>query len=245
MATGLCFLLFGLGTLLLALLLTPMTFLLPIGRQIKSRFARKMIQLSAWLFVRIMWIMGLLSFEFKGLELLDRQGILIIANHPTLLDAIFLMSVIPNATFVVKAAMARNLVTRWMVSLAGYIPNDEGVGLLERAAATLKAGNKLMIFPEGTRTDDSGMQFKRGAANIALMADCLIVPVLIDCQPMTLRKTSKWYQSPETKPHFYFAVLPDIEIARQIDQNRPSGIQARQLTAIMQTRLADELRQLG
>ena len=69
-----------------------------------------------------------------GVDALKQPGVLVVANHPTLLDAVLLMAVMPNATFIVKAAMAHNPITCWIVSLAGYIPNDEvGVELVEKA----------------------------------------------------------------------------------------------------------------
>lgn len=238
LGTGFSFLLFAIGALFLAMVLTPLIRLLPLSADRRCFIARKSIQKSSWLYVRIMQLMGLLSFRFEGLEHLDRPGILVVANHPTLLDAIFLMSVMPGTTFVVKAAMARHPVTRWMVAIAGYIPNDEvGVELLERAAVALRAGQQLMIFPEGTRTSDEGVVFKRGAANIALAAACPVVPVFIDCQPMTLRKCEKWYQLPDVPPRFLIKAMPGFEPSQLIDPQQPPGIQARQLTRLMQSKI--------
>lgn len=244
-ATGFAFVLFAIVALFLAILLAPLIQLFTSSPIKRRSITRKSIQQSSWIYLRIMRGLGLLSFQFEGLERLNRPGILVIANHPTLLDAIFLMSVMPATTFIVKAAMARHPVTRWLVNMAGYIPNDNvGVELLEKAATALKAQDQLMIFPEGTRTDDSGIEFKRGAANIALAADCPIVPVLIDCRPMTLRKCEKWYQLPKARPHFYFKVLPEIN-PRVIDHQQTKGIQARQLTQLMQSNLVEELRRLA
>lgn len=238
LATGFSFLLFAIGALFLAIILTPLIRLLPLPSDRRCAITRQSIQKSSWLYVRIMRALGLLSFSFEGLEHLRQPGILVVANHPTLLDAVFLMSVMPGTTFVVKAAMARHPVTRWLVAMAGYIPNDEvGVDLLEKAASALKAGQQLMIFPEGTRTGDEGVLFKRGAANIALAAACPVVPVFIDCRPMTLRKCEQWYQLPESPPHFLIKAMPGFQPSDLIDLQQPPGIQARQLTRLMQSRI--------
>jgi 1-acyl-sn-glycerol-3-phosphate acyltransferase len=243
-ATGLSFVLFGLFALLLAAVMTPLIGLFPSAAPTRL-LTRHTIQKASWCYVRVMRWLGVLSFRLDNLEVLNRSGILVIANHPTLLDAIFLMSVMPNTTFIIKAAMARNLITRWIVNAAGYIPNDEvGVELLEKAAVAIQSGHSLMIFPEGTRTEDSGIKFKRGAANIALIANCPIVPVVIDCNPMTLRKCDKWYQLPPHKPHFYLKALPEVRVSDLIDCDQPSGIQARHLTQALQTLLLDELQRL-
>jgi 1-acyl-sn-glycerol-3-phosphate acyltransferase len=141
-----------------------------------------------------------------------------------------------------KAAMARNPFTCWIVSLAGYIPNDEvGVELVGRAAAALRSGDTLMIFPEGTRTEGDKLKLKRGAANIAIAADCPLVPVVIDCQPLTLRKGEPWYHIPPTKPHFSLRVLPSIDLEQIIDKSQPPGLQARALTAALHSVLQEQL----
>jgi 1-acyl-sn-glycerol-3-phosphate acyltransferase len=243
-ATGFAFLLFAVGALCVAIGLSPIR-LMPLSLARRRAITRKSIQKCSWIFLRILRALGLLRFQFEGLEHLARPGILVIANHPTLLDAILLMSVMPKTTFVVKAAMAHHPITRWLINMAGYIPNDEGMELLGKAAAALQAGEQLMIFPEGTRTDDEGIRFKRGAANIALVSACPIVPVLIACQPMTLRKCEKWYQLSEKAPHFYVKVLPEIHPAQAVDSQQPVGIQARQLTGLMQSHILDQLQHLA
>lgn len=242
LATAFSFALFGLGALLLALLLAPLIRLLPWSDTRRRHLARHSIQRWVWLYVRIVRALGLFSFQFEGAQQLSQQGVLVVANHPTLMDAILLMSVMPNATFIVKAAMAHNPITCWIVALAGYIPNDEvGVELVEKAAVALRAGETLMIFPEGTRTQGDSFTLKRGAANIALAAGCPLLPVVIDCQPMTLRKGEPWYHIPLRPPHFVLRVLPLMKLETLVDISQPRGLQARALTASLQARLHDEL----
>lgn len=245
LATGFAFILFALGALLLGLLLAPLIRLSP-WNQVRRRYvARRAIQRGVQFYVTILRCLGLLSVKFENVSALAQPGVLVVANHPTLLDAIFLMAVMPNATFIVKAAMARNPFTCWIVSLAGYIPNDEvGVELVEKAAVALRAGETLMIFPEGTRTVGDQLKLKRGAANIALAAGCPLLPVVIDCQPMTLRKQEPWYAIPPQAPNFTLRVLPLMDISALIEEHQPPGIKARTLTATLHERLSEELQKL-
>lgn len=245
LATGFAFILFALGALLLGLLLAPLIRLSPWNQVRRRHVARRAIQRGVQFYVTILRCLGLLSVRFENVSALAQPGVLVVANHPTLLDAIFLMAVMPNATFIVKAAMARNPFTCWIVSLAGYIPNDEvGVELVEKAAVALRAGETLMIFPEGTRTVGDQLKLKRGAANIALAAGCPLLPVVIDCQPMTLRKQEPWYAIPPQAPHFTMRVLPLMDISTLIDEHQPPGIKARTLTAALHERLSEELQKL-
>lgn len=243
LATAFSIVLFAVGALLLALLLAPLIRLLPWSEARRRHLARHSIQRWVWLYVRILRSLGLFTFEFQGVEQLNQQGVLVVANHPTLMDAVLLMSVMPNATFIVKAAMAHNPITCWIVALAGYIPNDEvGVDLVGKAAAALRAGETLMIFPEGTRTDGADLKLKRGAANIALAAGCPLVPVVIYCAPLTLRKGEPWHHIPPRPPHFILQALPQMELAALVDSSMPPGLQARALTGALHERLHDGLR---
>lgn len=241
--TGLSFAVFGIGAFIIALMLTILLYPFPVNTHLKQRWTRYIIWRATWLYVRMMWVMGLLSFDLRNTELLKGGGELVIANHPSLLDVVFLLSVMPNTNCIVKSSLFINPFTRGVVSLAGYIPNnDNGEDLIDKAAETLKLGQTLIIFPEGTRTKNfDHLHFKRGAANVALKAQCKIRPVLIDCEPATLRKNQHWYEVPDTPPHFTLAVLDALTIEQCIDSSRPLSIQARHLTQYLQDAFSEQL----
>jgi 1-acyl-sn-glycerol-3-phosphate acyltransferase len=227
------FVVFGLGALLLSLLLTTLALLPAASRQ---RRVRATISLSARLYLKLLASLRLMVFEFPDPSPLNRPGQLVIANHPCLLDAVIMMALMPSACFVVKAATAHNPFTRVLVYLAGYLPNDQfGPDLVARAAELIAAGETLMIFPEGTRTPDPAqLRFQRGAANIALAARCPVQPLHIHMENPALRKHDPWYYLPPAKPHFVMRCLPPVETASQVDFSQPPGLQARQLTRELQ-----------
>lgn len=227
--TGFSFAVFGLGSGLLALGLLLVVYPFPITRNIKQRWTRRAISTGCRIYIRMMRALGLLTCEYIDIHQLKSSGQLIVANHPSLLDVVFLMSLVPDANCVVKAALWKNPFTFGIVSLAGYVRNDREA-LVERAAEKIRQGQSLIVFPEGTRTPGNGrMHFKRGAANVALAADCLITPVLIDCFPKALQKHHKWYQVPSSPPLFRFNVLSPVAIGNHIDPDRPKSIQVRQI----------------
>ena len=242
-ATAISFALFGFGTVFLSLYLFIFVGLPPFSKSFKRRVSRRFIASSANSYIRIMRALGVLTFTFEDMEQVNTPGTLVIANHPTLLDAVFLMSVMPDTTFIVKASMTKNPLTAVMISLAGHIPNSEiGMELIEKAVAAINRGETLMIFPEGTRTiSEQGLQFKRGAANIALQAHCPIQPVLIRCEPITLRKHEKWYAVPERAPLFSLRALERINPVDCIDNSKPPGVRARALNRFLQDRFTDGL----
>lgn len=218
LGTGLSFLAFGLGGLLLRLVAFPMLRLLEPEPQRCRRRARRWIQRSFAGHVWLMRRLGVLTYEIRGRERLLRPGLLILANHPTLIDVVFLVSLLPNADCVVKWAVARNPFMRGPVRAAGYIANDEGAGLIADCIAAVRAGGSLVIFPEGTRTEPGRPpRLQRGAANIAVRGALDITPVRISCEPSTLSKGQKWYRVPSRRFHVTLEVGEDLPIAPFLD----------------------------
>lgn len=234
LATGLCFMFFGLGGLLIGLLLTPWLWLCVPEPQQRQQQAQRVIQHSFFLFVRLMNKLGVLSYHIEGLELLQQsRQELVIANHPTLIDVVFLIAFMQNANCVVKQALWRNPFTRGPVQAARYALNDDSERCVAECATRLQESDatSLVIFPEGTRTQQ-GQQlnnFQRGAANIALRARVPIRPVLITCTPSTLTKNEKWYHIPAKPVHLQLTVLAAIHIDEVLADTEVNPINVRRL----------------
>lgn len=183
-------------------------------------------------FTRCGVVLGVFDVIFYDVKLIQKPGQLIIANHPSLLDVVFLIGQIPNVNCVVKKNLLRNPFLAMNVYFANYIRNDVPAELLERCVEKLELGESLIIFPEGTRTlRQQGYQFKRGAANIMLRANCAVRPVHISCTPATLGKGDSWYVVPEQKIVYRYTGLPELDLThiRRSDLIR-LPLKARRLT---------------
>lgn len=226
-ATAICFAAFGLGCVLL-LIVFPMLRLVIRNQAARSRQSKAVIHCAFQCFIGLMHGLGVLRFEIIGRERLNRTGLLVLANHPSLIDTVFLIALVQHADCIVKAGLRSNLFTRGPINAAGYICNDYGDELIGDCIASLRSGNNLIIFPEGTRTPPSGqIHLKRGAAHIALRAQSNITPVVITCQPKTLGKHEKWWQIPPKLVRFRIEVQEDIQIEQFMS--------ARHLTSHLQT----------
>lgn len=232
-ATGFSFLSFGLGGLILWLLVFPVLSLLVRDRIVRGRWARRIIRRSFSAFVELMRVMGVLTYEIRGAERLQRQGLLILANHPTLIDVVFLVSLVPEADCVVKSRLARNPFTRGAIGATGYICNDSGSGLVEDCIASVRSGRNLIIFPEGTRTPRTGpASLQRGAANIAVRGVLDITPVIIRCSPPTLSKGEKWYRIPSRRFHMSLEIRDDLPVTPYL-AGTSEALAARKLTEFL------------
>jgi 1-acyl-sn-glycerol-3-phosphate acyltransferase len=241
-ATGIGFALFGLGGVILSLSVFPILYFLPVKQVQRAVYTRRVI---AWVFrnyVRVLRWLGLLSYECHRIEQLHRPGQLIIANHPSLLDVVFLMGLTP-ASCVVKASLWRNPFTAIAVRAANYVSNSDP-DLFNRCVDTFKAGHSLIIFPEGTRTKPGQpMVFHRGPSNLALSAGMAITPVMIRCEPATLLKNQHWYEISAQPPHYTIRVLPDVASAAYMADGQMQSMAARQLTRDLVELFTQQLQQ--
>lgn len=242
-ATIFGFAVFGLGTLALSLVLSLLLLITPVSSALKQCFTRRVIHKTARFYVWMLSFLGLVHLDLPDLRRLLPRGGLVVANHPMLLDAVFIMAVFPRAVFVVKSALVRNPFTALLVRHAAYLPNHiDGNQLVDMAAERIRAGDVLVIFPEGTRTGlDDQIRFRRGAANIALRAQCDIAPLAITCQPKLLRKFDPWYRVPSQVPIYRIELLPVLKAESiHMGQDTP-GKQVRQLNRVLQARICSSL----
>ena len=233
-ATGFCFVMFGAGGLALASIALPLLILIP-GKQRRQNLTREIVHRSFRCHVALMRFTGAIGCVIHGEEKLQRQGLLILANHPSLIDVVMLISLTHRADCIVKAKLWRNPFTWAPVTLTGFISNASGPELVENGIASVQRGNNLVIFPEGTRTVPGRQSaFQRGAANIAVRGDLAITPVIITCTETFLTKGQPWYKVPPRKPIFELTVLDDLPPARQLTGEAEPAVQARRLTEFLE-----------
>ena len=245
--TALSFVAFGLGGLLLRVLVFPLVRAFSRDRATLQRRARALIRAAFAGHIGVMHRLGVMTYEFNGLERLERKGLLVLANHPTLVDVVLLVSRLPNTDCVVKSKLANNPFTRGPVRATGYICNDNGAGLVDDCIASVRSGHNLLIFPEGTRTPRGELlgSLQRGAANIAVRGGFDVTPVVIRCAPRTLGKGEKWYRVPARRFHLSVDVLPDLPVAPFLADGSPEPLAARRLTAALGDIFRGELLRAG
>jgi 1-acyl-sn-glycerol-3-phosphate acyltransferase len=226
---------FGIGGLLLRIVVFPVLGLAVSRLERRITLARTVIRCAFRAYIDVMRVLGVLRYEVRGLEKLERGGLLILANHPTLIDTVFLMAFVKNADCIVKGALWANPFTGGPVRAAGYINNEGGAALVDDCIASLERGNNLIVFPEGTRTPGNGViSLKRGAANIAVRGTRDMTPVLIRCEPATLGKGEKWWRVPPRRVLIEIEVQDDLAIAQFTEGGASEVMAARQLTEYLQ-----------
>ena len=240
-ATALSFILFGIGGILLRVLIFPLLSLLPGDALTRRTRARALVSKAFYLFVRFMYRSGVLTYEVQGVERLGQPGQMIIANHPSLIDVVVLIGFIRDANCVVKQSLWDNPSMRGPIRAAGFISNTGSIDMFEEAADALLAGQTLIVFPEGTRTTPGHSPgFHRGAAAIAIRGARIVTPVVIRVTPTTLTKAEPWYSIPAHRVHFSLRVGEDIDPKAFISLG-PAPLASRKLNNYLHQHFIKEL----
>ena len=228
--TAFAFAALSVGGFILATTVIPMFTLFVHDEHARNRRAQFIIRQSFRVYITMLRVLGILKLEVVGAGKLSTcRGKLIIANHPTLIDIVLLMALLPDTKCVVKSQLFSNRLLRPVVRAAGYIRNDyEPDVLIEKCRETLDAGYNLIIFPEGTRSiPGKPLHFQRGFAHIATLSGANLQPITIKCEPITLVKGEPYYRIPDSRPCFR------IEVADEVDPKRflNLGLQSRARSA--------------
>jgi 1-acyl-sn-glycerol-3-phosphate acyltransferase len=237
-AKTLSFALFGMGALLLSLLVFPALRICVHPRQQTRRAMRKTVSLAFSFFLMIMRFLGLVRLNVSAPEKLrNARGIIVVANHPSLIDIVILIAYMPQADCIIKSRLRKNLFIRGVVSI--YIPNSLTIEDTTHVCAnSLAEGNSLVIFPEGTRTaSDNTPRLKRGSARLALRLGCGILPVHIHASdPRGLRKGDRFFSLSRDGP-VRFTIRPQEEISIENYRGQEEAKSARRLTKEIQVRI--------
>ena len=119
-----------------------------------------------------------------------------------------------------------------IVRMAGYVSNAKGEEAVGECVDRLRQGRSVLLFPEGTRSPQSGLgPFKRGAAHVALRSEAEVVPVLIRPEPSVLSRERRWYDYPASGADFYVEVGAPMTLHGTFELSAPPSLRARRLTA--------------
>ena len=226
------------GGCLLATLVLPLLSIFPGNPSDRAQY---LVHKTFRFYIKVLQTMGWIRVEVQDiLRLSTAGGRIIVANHPSLLDVVLLMAFVPRAQCIVKHQLWNTWLLGGLVRRAGYIRNDlEPEALIASCRASLDAGRRLIIFPEGTRTSGSeSRSLHRGFANIALLTEASIQPVHITCDPPFLFRGEAWWHVPATTPLFR------IVVGEHIDANTYSlygqrSLAARKLVEVLEHYYAD------
>jgi 1-acyl-sn-glycerol-3-phosphate acyltransferase len=164
---------------------------------------------------------GLVTVDTSALDTLRGQpGLIIAPNHPSVLDAVFIMARLPEVACVLKAGLLHSPFIGGGARWSGHIRNDAGTAMVRQAAAELAQGGQLLVFPEGTRTRpeaDRVNGFKGAFALIARSAQAPVQTVILRYNSRLLGKGWPLWKVPD------YPLVFRAELGRRFDPPPPDG----------------------
>jgi 1-acyl-sn-glycerol-3-phosphate acyltransferase len=258
-ATGFIFLFFGACGSAFSLMLFPLTLAWP-HRASAQRVFTAVVHVYFRCLVAVLQKIGVMRLDVSGDLARIARGSLVVANHPTYLDVMILLALIPSACCVVKRAHWRNPCFLGIVRAAGYVSNAEAGALIAQSRERLERGYSMIVFPEGTRSPAHGLHpFARGFAHVALAAHATgdpdsahgsdtpprVVPLALSCDPPVFTKARRWYHVPPRPFRFRVEVLDAIDTRRWAHAGMPPALAARSVTEGVQDHIHQNLYKHG
>jgi len=142
-----------------------------------------------WKFLQVIGRVGTtLMFDLKvyGSHRVPTEGgILLVSNHQSYLDPVLLGVRLPRTlSYMAKASLFKIAPFAWFIRSLGAFPVRQGEGdirALKEAIGRAQEGHALMIFPEGSRSEDEKLlPIEPGIALVIRKAKVPVVPAVID-----------------------------------------------------------------
>ena len=206
---------FGIGAIILAILVFPFIRLFTLAHKDFGIIARAYVSHTFRVFLKNLEIC-----KTSILKVEDRQAFrdihskVIIANHPSLLDFVYIMSLVPNSTCIVRGSLTRTPL-RGVIKQAYITNNTDFNEVLVECKKLTDKGCNVIVFPEGTRSPRVGQNnYKKGAARIALYCSCDVQPLFIGgSDKYGLGKTDPLWSYNHVEKYLYdIKMLPVIKI---------------------------------
>lgn len=223
------FFFFGFTTLILALVIFPiMRLFIHPGERFKKHM-RSFVSSSLAFFISVMHFIKALDLNPGDREAYRHlSSKIIVANHPSLLDPVVLISLIPNADTIVSPKH-NNVILSGVIRQLYMLGSLDYEDILGSCIESLNRGNCLIIFPEGTRTPRSGRNsIKKGAARIAMASGCNIIPLHIGgTDKYGLGRKDPWTGfNPNERYVYDISMGPEISPEKYRDLSMPRAVRA-------------------
>lgn len=187
--------------------------------------------------VGILRSFGVIEVSYEGFERVKAHlGPVILApNHPSLWDAVFVLAEVDRAACVLKASLLCNPLLTFGARAAGFISNEPAHQMMRRCIDLLRSGERILFFPEGTRTRPEHGRINPlsgGLAIIARNSGAPVWPIIVQTSSRYLSKGWPIWRLPPEPIHIRISMgepvvcCPEEDAQKFLDQLRESYIAA-------------------
>ncbi|MBP3490964.1 1-acyl-sn-glycerol-3-phosphate acyltransferase [bacterium] len=206
-----CFFIFGIGAVILNFLLFPFI-------KNNKELCSDIIHNTWRFFVNLMMFLKLFRLDVKKLEKIENK--VIVSTHPSFIDIVILIALIPRSTCFVKKELAHNPILKNLVTSI-FITNEVELDELKfESKKMLDRGFNVIIFPSGIRhRRDEFPKIRKGASLVALNAGKNIVPIKVFSDRDFLFINQPFYAVSDRCVNFEIEQMREINIADFIGES--------------------------
>jgi 1-acyl-sn-glycerol-3-phosphate acyltransferase len=167
-----------------------------------------------------------LAFRIRsfGRQHLPREGgALLASNHQSHLDPPLIGQAVPGRiNYLARRTLFKFFLFRWLIQSLDAIPIDRdgsGLGGIKETMRRLRGGQRVLMFPEGTRTKNGDLQpLKPGFCAMVRRSNVPIVPLAIDGSFQAWPRTRMFPRCAVIHIHFGRPILPGEQAALTDEQ---------------------------
>jgi len=212
------FFFFWTGGVLLTWTVCPILHLAVRDERRRWSLCRRVVRVAFRCFHAYMRKLTLLDAGLIGALPLGPGQVVVVANHPTLVDVTAILAHFDDLCCVVKPSLIRSVFVGRLLRTCGHIDGGDGgvmsgAAVMQEALRRIEGGLSVLVFPEGTRSPPGGMHaFRRGAFEIASRAGVPVRPLLLTCNPPALSKGVPFWRQPEQMACLGIRMSPLVDV---------------------------------
>ena len=204
------FILFGIGALYIRYLIFPF--------QSSKKKSCETLQASWKFFIFLLVKSGIICVNIDDKNRLENiKNSIIVSTHPSFVDIVILMSIIPHSTCFVAEKLAKNPFLQGMVKYLFILEGQELNKWVEEGKTLLSDGFNVIIFPMGTRhKKNEHPKIRRGASLLALESKKDIVLLNLEQDSAFLQIHEPFYKAGDKTVQYYLKYLDKINTEEYI-----------------------------
>ncbi|MBR1618240.1 1-acyl-sn-glycerol-3-phosphate acyltransferase [bacterium] len=224
---------FGIGALIISYILIPLVKLFEKDEKKRHIYFSFFVQKSWQIFVRFVTVIRVLKVNEHDFEKLKSiKNSIIVATHPTYLDVVILLSIIPKTTCFVAPRIVKNFFMGNIVKSVFLTSSDTVEEFEKQAKEMYNEGFNILIFPSGKRHElNAKPKLKKGAALLAKELRCDIVPIKIVTDFEFLKRNVPIYKGGVKVAIYDINVFENIKTLEYLEKFKDDIVFKKELTS--------------
>ena len=229
---------FGIGSCFLNFILFPIAKFF-VKEENRLMFYSATIRLCWKFFTHLLIFSRLIKLDIKNKNEIEQiQNKIIVATHPSFIDIIILISLIPKTTCIAKESLAKHPIMKNILNTIFITSESNLEEFQKQTKQMLDEGFNVIIFPSGIRHRKNEFpKIKKGAALIAINSKKNIVPLKFYTDADFLFINQPIWSAGENTVTFSIEKCSEIDISTEMQKSTDPIIIKRNITKLIENSL--------